>query len=87
MAKNTPREAPGSIPDGPPTYPNRGIDGVVPEAHHGWLLEGQRADARIDYHAAAEETEGTSTGKYPRVSRDYLHRGVSLLAVTCWARL
>lgn len=36
-----------------PTYPTRSIDDVVPEAHHGWLLEGERAKARIDYHAAA----------------------------------
>ena len=37
-----------------------GIDGVVFDAYHGRLLEGKRAEGRIYYLTAAQDTEGKS---------------------------
>ena len=59
---------PCRTPDEPTTYPVFGVGGVVLESDGGRLLEGERAIARIDYLATAQDTEGTSEGETIRVT-------------------
>lgn len=46
--RKTAREIRGRAKYGPPAHLHRGIDLVAPEAHHGRVLEGKRAEAERD---------------------------------------